>query len=96
MGSPVSGALTANNAWKLYERVAGHPIHDAPVDWQPGALPAVPFTAIAATGDGIVHPQAAQARPGPSVENLEVPGTHCGLGWNPHAIRLVADRLARR
>ena len=95
MGSPVSGFLTANNAWKLYERVAGHPIADAPVDWHPGALPTVPFTAIAATGDGIVHPEAAHARPGPEVENLHVPGTHCGLGWNPHAIRIVADRLAR-
>lgn len=95
LGSPVSGHLTANNAWKLYERVAGHPINDAPVDWQPGALPRVPFTAIAALGDGIVHPEAAHARPGPLVENLVVPGSHAGLGWNQHAIRLVADRLAR-
>ncbi|MCG2840753.1 alpha/beta hydrolase [Sandaracinobacter sp. RS1-74] len=95
MGSPVSGFLQANNAWKLYERVAGHPIADAPVDWKPGALPPVPFTAIAARGDGIVHPEAAQARPGPLVENLHVEGTHSGLGWNPQAIRLVADRLAR-
>jgi pimeloyl-ACP methyl ester carboxylesterase len=95
MGSPVSGHLTANNAWKLYERVAGHAIESAPVDWQPGALPLVPFTAIQATGDGIVHPHAARARPGPLVENLEVPGSHAGLGWNPHAIRVVADRLAR-
>lgn len=95
LGSPVSGHLTANNAWRLYERVAGHPIDDAPVDWQPGALPPVPFTAIAALGDGIVHPEAAHARPGPLVENLVVPGSHAGLGWNTHAIRLVADRLAR-
>lgn len=96
LGSPVSGHLTSNNAWKLYERVAGHAIDSAPVDWLPGALPDVPFTAIAALGDGIVHPEAARARPGPLAENLEVPGSHAGLGWNPHAIRLVADRLARR
>ena len=95
MGSPVSGFLQANNAWKLYERVAGHPIADAPVDWEPGALPQVPMTAISARGDGIVHPEAARARPGPGVENLQVPGTHSGLGWNSHAIRIVADRLAR-
>lgn len=96
LGSPVSGCLTSNNAWRLYERIAGHAIDAAPVDWQPGALPPVPLTAIAATGDGIVHPEAARARPGPLAENLEVPGSHAGLGWNPHAIRLVADRLARR
>ena len=95
MGSPVSGDLTANNAWKLYERVAGHAIDAAPVDWQPGALPGMLFTAIQATGDGIVHPIAARAKAGPLTENLTVPGSHAGLGWNPHAIRLIADRLAR-
>lgn len=95
LGSPVSGDLTSNNAWRLYERVAGHSIGAAPVAWVPGALPEVPFTAIVATGDGIVHPQAARARPGPLSETLDVPGSHAGLPWNPHAIRLVADRLAR-
>lgn len=95
LGSPVSGLLNANNAWKLYEKVAGHPIDSAPVNWQPGALPPVPFTAVAARGDGIVHPVSAQARPGPDVENIDVPGSHSGLGWNPWAIRIVADRLAR-
>lgn len=96
LGSPVSGCLTSNNAWRLYERVAGHSIDSPPLAWEPGALPPVPLTAIAAIGDGIVHPEAARARPGPLVENLEVPGSHAGLGWNPHAIRLIADRLARR
>jgi pimeloyl-ACP methyl ester carboxylesterase len=96
LGSPVSGLLHANNAWKLYERVAGHPIHEPPFDWQPGALPDVPLTAIAARGDGIVNRRAARAQPGPLVENLEVSGSHAGLGWNSRAIRIVADRLARR
>lgn len=95
LGSPVSGLLTANRVWRLYEQVAGHAIDAAPVDWQPGALPAVPLTAIAALGDGVVHPAAARARAGLLVENLSVPGTHAGLGWNVHAIRVVADRLAR-
>lgn len=94
LGSPVSGHLYANRAWPLYQRVAGHGIDAPPIDWAPGALPAVPFTAIAARGDGIVAPASAHARPGPLVENLTVAGTHCGLGWNPHAIRLIADRLA--
>lgn len=95
LGSPVSGELTANNAWRLYERLAGHSIDAPPIDWEPGALPSMPFTAIAAAGDGVVHPEAAQARPGPLVENVVVPGSHTGLGWNVHAIRIIADRLAR-
>jgi len=96
LGSPVSGQLTANNVWKLYERLAGHSIDAPPIDWEPGALPSMNFTAIAAAGDGVVHPEAARARHGPLVENLVVPGSHTGLGWNPHAIRIIADRLARR
>ena len=96
LGSPVSGQLTANNVWQLYEKLAGHPIDAPPIDWEPGALPSMNFTAIAASGDGVVHPEAARARPGPLVENIVVPGSHTGLGWNPHAIRIIADRLARR
>ncbi|MFA7440490.1 MAG: alpha/beta hydrolase [Sphingomonadaceae bacterium] len=96
LGSPVSGHLTANNVWRRYEQIAGHPIADAPVRWQPGALPPVPFLAIQARGDGIVHPQAARARQGPLVENVTVAGSHSGLGWNIEAVRIIADRLARR
>ena len=95
LGSPVSGQLRANRAWPLYERVAGHAIDAAPVDWLPGALPGVPFTAIAAEGDGIVSPLAARAPAGPGVENVSVPGTHCGLGWNGNALRAIAERLPR-
>ncbi len=95
LASPVSGALKANNAWRLYERVAGHPVDQPPLDWKPGVLPPVPLTAIAARGDGIVHWRAALAPPGPQVENLTVDGCHAGLGWNVAAVRLVAARLAR-
>jgi pimeloyl-ACP methyl ester carboxylesterase len=95
LGSPVSGHLTANNVWRYYERVAGHTIDAAPVEWEPGALPQVPFTAIQARGDGIVHPLAARAPSGPNVENVTVDGSHSGLGWNIAAVRVIADRLAR-
>lgn len=95
LGSPVSGHLTANNVWRYYERVAGHPIDAAPVPWEPGALPRVPFTAIQARGDGIVHPLAARAPDAPNVENVTVDGSHSGLGWNVAAVRVIAERLAR-
>lgn len=94
LGSPVSGHLTANRAWRLYERVAGHRIDSAPIIWQPGAIPPMPLTAIAAMGDGIVHPVAACARPDRLVENVAVPGTHIGLVWNVHVARLISNRLA--
>ncbi|QMW22399.1 lipase family alpha/beta hydrolase [Sandaracinobacteroides saxicola] len=95
LGSPVSGDLYANNAWPLYQRVAGHRIDAAPIDWRPGALPPVPFTAVTARGDGVIDRSASRAPDGPLVENVTIEGTHSGLGWNPAAIRVVADRLAR-
>lgn len=96
LGSPVSGMLRANHAWSLYERLARHPIDNPPIKWQPGATPPVPLCAIAAREDGIVHTRAAHARPGPTVKNLLVAGTHCGLPWNREAIRCIAEQLADR
>jgi hypothetical protein len=29
----------------------------------------------------------------PHTENIEVDGSHCGLGWNPDVLSIVADRL---
>lgn len=94
LGSPVSGDLKANRAWRLYERIAGHPIERPPIDHAIGAPPPAPLTAIWSPGDGIVAPAAARARPGPQVENVRVEGSHCGLAWNLSALRVVAERLA--
>lgn len=93
LGSPVSGHLYSNRAWPLYQRVAGHSVEAPPIDWLPGARPDLPFTAIAARRDGIVAPSSAHAPPGPLVENLTVDSTHCGMGWHPHVIRIIAERL---
>jgi len=55
----------------------------------------VPSTAIYTRGDGIVGWQSCLDREGPTSENVEVPGSHCGLGHNPIAVRVVTDRLAQ-
>jgi len=55
----------------------------------------VPSTAIYTRGDGIVGWRSCLDREGPTSENVEVPGSHCGLGHNPIAVRVVTDRLAQ-
>ena len=30
------------------------------------------------------------------VQDIEIPGSHIGMGWNPAVLRVVADRLAQR
>jgi pimeloyl-ACP methyl ester carboxylesterase len=53
----------------------------------------VPTTSIYSRFDGIVRWQACVEPVGPTSENVEVFGTHTGLGWNVAALYAIADRL---
>jgi len=60
------------------------------------ALPLpVPTTSIYSRGDGVAAWQACQEVEGPRRENVEVRGSHIGLGFNPAAFWVIADRLAQ-
>lgn len=56
----------------------------------------VPTTSVYTRTDGVVHWSTCLVERGPQAENVEVFGSHCGLGFNPAAILVVADRLAQR
>jgi triacylglycerol lipase len=59
----------------------------APVD--------VPLTAIYSRSDGIVHWESCIDRSGVNtVENVEISGSHCGMGVNVEAYHVIAERLA--
>jgi pimeloyl-ACP methyl ester carboxylesterase len=64
-------------------------------EWEATALP-VPSTAIYTKGDGIVRWHTCIDVADELHENIEVRGSHSGLGWNPAAIMAISDRLARR
>ncbi len=55
----------------------------------------VPSTAIYSRQDGIVPWQACVEVPGPRRESVAVYSSHLGLGHNPAALWVVADRLAQ-
>ena len=59
-----------------------------------GPLP-VPSTSIYSRTDRVVPFQLSLERPGPNRENVEVRGTHIGLGHNPAALLVIADPLAQ-
>lgn len=59
-----------------------------------GPLP-VPSTSIYSKLDGIVPWRACLDTPGPTSENVEVFGSHIGLGHNPAVLWVIADRLAQ-
>ena len=62
--------------------------------WAREPMP-VPATSIYTKGDGIVHWHQCLNREMRNTENVEVYGSHCGLGYNPAALFVVADRLAQ-
>jgi pimeloyl-ACP methyl ester carboxylesterase len=57
--------------------------------------PSVPSTAIFSKTDGVVHWRTCLEPETPHTENIEVPGSHCGLGVNPLVFYAVADRLSQ-
>jgi pimeloyl-ACP methyl ester carboxylesterase len=95
LGSPFAGAPKASNAWKLYERASQRRVEDWPERERMRMPPPVPSTAIYSRSDGIVAWQGCLEREAPTTENIEVEGSHCGLGHNPAVLYAIADRLAQ-
>ncbi|HZZ59761.1 MAG TPA: hypothetical protein VFE63_01115 [Roseiarcus sp.] len=56
---------------------------------------AVPSTSIYSRADGVVAWQACREAEGPNRENVEIRGSHIGLGFNASALWVIADRLAQ-
>ena len=56
----------------------------------------VPATAIYTRTDGVVRWWQCIESVGPERENIEVRGSHSGLGFNPAVVYAISDRLAQR
>lgn len=56
----------------------------------------LPLSCLYSLSDGVVPPQEATIDGDPALhENIRVPGSHTGLGFNPLVLYVVADRLAQ-
>jgi len=97
LGSPFANDVTATNATRLYEMVSGEGVDDVPgLRAAIAGDLAVPATSIYSRTDGIVNWRTSQLRPSATAENVEVHlASHLGLGVNPAALWVVADRLAQ-
>jgi hypothetical protein len=58
-------------------------------------LLAVPATAIYTRSDGVVRWWTCLEAEGPTRENIEVRGSHSGLGFNIAGVVAISDRLAQ-
>jgi pimeloyl-ACP methyl ester carboxylesterase len=93
LGSPFSGDRRSNNVWRLYERVAGHPVDAPPIDSDPSVKPPVPTLAIWSRRDGIVAPAAARGRPGESDLQIELRCSHMGFAVSGKAYPRIVEAV---
>ncbi|WP_199792404.1 esterase/lipase family protein [Allosphingosinicella vermicomposti] len=94
LGSPFSGDLRANNAWRLYEMVNRHKVDAPPVDVTVHEKPPVPTIALWSRKDGIVAPASARGLPGEVDKAVELDCTHIGFMTAPCVIDAVLEELA--
>jgi pimeloyl-ACP methyl ester carboxylesterase len=94
LGSPFKGPYMASNAQRAYERLSRKQGGDEQ-SVRLARPPPVPTTAIFSRHDGIVAWQRCVEKPSEQIESVEVHGSHCGLGHNPLALYVIADRLAQ-
>jgi pimeloyl-ACP methyl ester carboxylesterase len=98
LGSPFAGNPRATSIWRTYQVLTGQKVDDPDTQAQlreSAEAPPVPATAIYSRTDGIVAWQNCREPEALTTENIEVHGSHCGLGVNPAVLFAVADRLAR-
>lgn len=95
LGTPFKGEVAGTNATFLYELLSKDKSHSDPVILKKiSTAPTVPFTSIYSRTDGVVHWKCSIEDSGPYSENIEIPGaSHLGLGHNPIAMYVIADRL---
>ena len=98
LGSPFTGNPRASTVWRSYQFLTGQQLDDPDTKVQlheSATPPPVPSTAIYTREDGIVAWQNCVEPAAPETDNIEVHGSHCGLGVNPAVLYAVADRLAQ-
>lgn len=99
MGTAFAGNPQATAAWvpKLYQALTGasaddeHVRHHLAISATP---PPVPSTAIFSRNDGVTAWQNCLEPESATTDNIEVYGSHSGLGVAPAALYAIADRLA--
>lgn len=99
LGAPfgqTSSNGTSPAVMRLFELASGQSAGDlrAEMGDLPGPPP-VPCTSIFSKTDGIANWKTCIEQDSETTENIEVFGSHCGMGFNPAIYYIVADRLAQ-
>lgn len=95
LGSPVWGDRRRHtNVWKLYERVAGHPVDAPPIpDFE--EKPPVPTLALWSARDGIVATPSARGTEVTRDQAVEIAGSHMGFAMSRAQTRVAVREILR-
>jgi hypothetical protein len=93
LGAPFSGDPRANNAWRLYELIAGHPVDAPPTDVRPAEKPPVPTLALWSRSDGVVAPGCARGGEGESDCQVELDCSHMGFAVSSRAYPRIVEAI---
>lgn len=95
LGSPLYGdPRRSTNVWKLYERIARHPVDRPPIAHSQ-AKPPVPSLAIFSRRDGIVSVSAARGTQETCDEAVEIGSTHMGFAVSRKGTRQAVAEIVR-
>jgi len=94
LASPFSGDPRANNVWRIYECVAGHPVDSPPIEVHVAAKPPVPTIALWSRRDGLVSPASSRGLDGERDVAVEVDSGHLDIVSAPSALGSILDALA--
>ena len=94
LGSPFSGDVRDNRAWRFYELAADHKVDAAPLMTDRSGKPPVPTTAIWSRRDGIVAAHSARGAANERDTAIEISCGHLAMSSAPDAIEAVLKALA--
>lgn len=97
LGSPFGGERQGHRVGWLHRAVTGEELSPEARERMNslGEPPPVPSTAIYSRTDGIAGWHACVESEAEHTDNIEIRGSHCGLGFNPVVLWAIADRLAQ-
>jgi predicted alpha/beta hydrolase family esterase len=100
IGTPFNAAADHTHVGWIFRLLSGAaPAYDAALSARLRSAPPVPTTSIYSRSDGVVAWQTCRhdeaAGQDSNIEDIEIKGSHIGMGWNPAVLRVVADRLGQ-
>ena len=98
IGTPFNADADHTNVGWIYRLLSGSANRiDPALSRRLRTAPPVPTTSIYSRSDGVVAWQTCRHdKPGRQVQDVEIKGSHLGMGWNSSVLNIVADRLAQK